>query len=76
MPIGDGRGRFRRFKLRRNLKERNRQGRGRNQGTNPGAGVGGECICSSCGEIISHETGEPCYKRSCPNCGKSMIRRF
>lgn len=35
---------------------------------------GGFCICVGCGEKIPHQEGVPCRQRSCPVCGKPMIR--
>lgn len=47
-------------------------GRGRNKG---GAfGIGGYCVCSKCGEKISHEQGVKCTSLKCPSCGHTMIR--
>jgi len=39
-----------------------------------GAGLGGECVCPSCGERVPHERGVPCYSVLCPACGSKMVR--
>jgi len=49
-------------------------GRGRMDGTRPGAGPTGKCVCPNCGETISHQRGVPCYQVSCPKCGTKMVR--
>ncbi|NIV37700.1 MAG: hypothetical protein GWN58_52280 [Anaerolineae bacterium] len=49
-------------------------GRGRMGGTRPGAGPGGVCKCPSCGHTVPHQTGQPCYKVSCPKCDTKMVR--
>ena len=51
------------------------RGGGRNQGSKPGVGVGGMCLCPSCGATTSHQTGVPCNQVNCPKCGNSMTRR-
>jgi len=51
------------------------KGMGRKVGSRPGAGIGGNCICPSCGKIITHTQGKPCYGIKCPNCGANMIRQ-
>ncbi|MBN1367383.1 MAG: hypothetical protein JW967_05610 [Dehalococcoidales bacterium] len=64
MPRGDGTG-----------PPRNAMGRGgRMQGSRPGAGPSGYCVCPSCGERAVHKRGVPCYEMSCPKCGKKMVR--
>jgi predicted RNA-binding Zn-ribbon protein involved in translation (DUF1610 family) len=40
-----------------------------------GAGPGGNCVCPSCGTIVPHEVGTPCYDISCPKCGTKMVRQ-
>ena len=50
------------------------KGAGRMMGTRPGAGLGGECVCPSCGARVPHQAGTPCYNVSCPKCGKKMVR--
>jgi len=50
-----------------------RQGRGRMGGQ--GAGLGGDCVCPSCGTIVPHQQGIPCFQVSCPKCGTKMIRK-
>jgi len=47
---------------------------GRMKGNRPGAGPGGSCVCSSCGEKVLHRPGTPCYTINCPKCGSRMIR--
>lgn len=39
-----------------------------------GFGLGGDCICPSCGTTVPHQAGTPCYEMSCPNCGSKMAR--
>jgi len=48
--------------------------RGRNQGTRPGAGPGGYCVCPACGNMVPHTTGVACYTIECPLCGSRMVR--
>jgi len=38
------------------------------------AGVGGTCVCPSCGHETTHIRGQPCNKRKCPKCGNVMTR--
>lgn len=47
---------------------------GRMQGTSPGVGPIGYCVCPSCGTRIAHKAGAPCYNFSCPKCGTKMVR--
>ena len=47
-------------------------GRGRNKGGS--YGTGGLCICTKCGEKISHQQGIKCTTLKCPECGHTMIR--
>ena len=51
-------------------------GRGAGQGRmgGQGAGIGGNCVCPSCGTKVSHQAGSPCYDISCPKCGAKMVR--
>ena len=49
-------------------------GKGRMGGNRPGAGLGGNCICPSCGTKVSHQAGTPCYSMNCPKCGIKMAR--
>ncbi len=49
-------------------------GRGRLQGDKAGAGIGGACICPSCGYRKSHSRGAPCNRLKCPKCGSIMTR--
>jgi hypothetical protein len=50
-------------------------GGGRMEGTHPGAGPGGNCVCLSCKVKVPHQAGTPCYNLSCPKCGTKMLRR-
>ncbi|MBN2032224.1 MAG: hypothetical protein JW836_03030 [Deltaproteobacteria bacterium] len=49
-----------------------RGARGRQGGF--GAGPGGDCVCPSCGQRATHQTGIPCYEQKCPKCGTPMTR--
>ncbi len=49
-------------------------GVGRMGGNRPGAGPAGECVCPSCGTVLPHQVGTPCYNLSCPKCGTKMVR--
>ena len=51
-------------------------GRGGGQGRmgGQGAGLGGNCVCPSCGTKVVHQAGSPCYNISCPKCGTKMVR--
>ena len=40
-----------------------------------GIGPGGNCVCPSCGEKVSHKPGTPCTSVKCPECGAQMIRK-
>jgi predicted Fe-Mo cluster-binding NifX family protein len=51
-----------------------RGSQGKMGGTRPGAGPGGNCLCPSCGEKVSHQAGMPCYSVNCPKCGANMVR--
>ncbi len=72
MPRGDGTGP-------RGLGPGSGHGRGgrqmgrRNGGM--GLGLGGNCVCPSCGAIVPHQTGIPCTGMKCPKCGTMMIRQ-
>lgn len=48
---------------------------GRMSGTRAGAGPGGQCVCPSCGAIVAHQIGVPCYQSKCPKCGIAMVRK-
>lgn len=50
-----------------------RRGRG---GRRRGGGPPAECICPSCGHIVPHTPGTPCFQVSCPRCGTPMMARF
>jgi len=47
-------------------------GQGRNKGGS--YGTGGFCICTKCGEKISHQQGIKCTTLKCPKCGHTLIR--
>ena len=47
---------------------------GRGLGGGTGEGPGGHCVCSKCGYRMEHETGTPCNKTKCPQCGAMMER--
>jgi hypothetical protein len=49
-------------------------GRGAMGGNRPGSGVGGNCVCPSCGAKVSHQRGLPCYSVTCPKCGVKMVK--
>jgi len=49
-------------------------GRGRMQ-SGFGLGLGGECVCPSCGAVTAHQRGVPCYNQKCPKCSTIMTRR-
>jgi hypothetical protein len=51
------------------------RGAGRMGGNRPGIGPGGECVCPSCGAIVPHQVGVPCYQVSCPQCNTAMVRK-
>ena len=40
-----------------------------------GAGPSGNCVCPSCGAVVAHERGKPCYQKNCPKCGAKMTRQ-
>jgi hypothetical protein len=40
-----------------------------------GYGPGGDCVCPSCGTILPHKRGVPCFDVPCPKCGQMMIRK-
>ncbi len=42
-------------------------------GSRPGSA--GMCRCLSCGHAEPHETGVPCWQKSCPVCGNAMTRQ-
>lgn len=50
------------------------QGRGLGRMGGQGAGIGGNCICPSCGEKVAHQQGVPCSEITCPKCGAGMVR--
>ena len=76
MPRGDGTGPFGQGSgTGRGAGNRSGKGMGRKGGNRSGAGTGGNCVCPSCGKIIVHGRGVPCYSIKCPNCGANMIRQ-
>ena len=50
-------------------------GRGRMGGNQPGTGPGGNCVCPSCGAVLPHQVGLPCYSVACPKCGTNMVKQ-
>jgi len=70
-PTGQGAGTGRGAGAGRGLGRSGGQGRMGGQG----AGPGGNCVCPSCGTIVPHEVGTPCYDISCPKCGTKMVRQ-
>ena len=51
-------------------------GRGRNrQPGGSGEGIGGNCVCPSCGYTTSHSRLQPCNQTKCPKCGTIMARQ-
>ncbi|MDD4873815.1 MAG: hypothetical protein PHE15_02420 [Dehalococcoidales bacterium] len=65
MPRGDGSG------PPRNSAQRG----GRMQGNRAGSGVGGNCVCPSCGTKVPHQQANPCNNVKCPKCGTGMVRQ-
>ncbi len=51
-------------------------GLGGGQGRNKGGsfGTGGLCVCTKCGEKVTHRRGIKCTTLKCPKCGHTMIR--
>ena len=49
------------------------QGRGRSR-KHFGLGPEGFCVCPECKTRIEHQTGIPCIKTKCPECGHLMVR--
>jgi len=47
-------------------------GRGRNKGD--AFGTGRYCVCTKCGEKVTHQRGVKCTTLKCPECGNTMIR--
>jgi hypothetical protein len=48
--------------------------RGRMGGSRAGAGPGGQCRCPSCGTMLTHQVGLPCYQMECPQCKTPLER--
>lgn len=72
MPFGLG-------KVRGRRRRGNKGGQGlgqRDPGRRFGIGRPENCICPSCGAIIPHRAGFPCFQMMCPQCGTPMTRQF
>ena len=41
-----------------------------------GLGLGGKCVCSNCGYEVSHNRGQPCMFKKCPECGTKLVRKI
>ena len=56
-----------------------RTGRGRSVGQGRrgggGIGVGGNCVCPSCGNTVTHQVGVLCSSIKCPKCSAIMVRQ-
>lgn len=50
------------------------KGGGKGQMGGKGMGIGGNCICPSCGTKIPHQRSAPCYQIECPKCSAKMTR--
>jgi len=72
MPFGFGRGRGRGRYAGRKARGIGRRGTGRARGI----GRSENCLCPSCGAIVPHRTGFPCFQMNCPQCGTHMTRQF
>lgn len=50
--------------------------KGRKEGT-LAAGPGGVCVCTNnnCSCEVSHQRGDACYEKKCPECGAAMRRK-
>lgn len=44
-------------------------------GGGEGLGPGGTCVCPKCDYVEEHATAEPCWKKTCPECGVKMTRK-
>lgn len=44
-------------------------------GGGEGLGPGGTCVCPKCDYVEEHATAEPCWKKTCPECGAKMTRK-
>ncbi|MGB9722254.1 MAG: hypothetical protein ACPL28_12340 [bacterium] len=38
-------------------------------------GPSGYCVCPSCGTVVPHKRGVPCYQMVCPKCGTRLRRQ-
>ena len=75
MPRGDGTGPYGQGPgTGRGMGRGPQEGMGRMEGSRPGAGPEGNCVCPICGTKVPHQAGVPCYDLSCPGCGQNMIR--
>lgn len=50
------------------------RGRGMGDGTKPGSGPRGDCLCPKCGYKTHHRIGQRCMDITCPKCGAKMVR--
>ena len=73
MPFGDGTGPTGQGPGQGGGRGRGR-GQGRRRGPSGTAGLGGFCVCPSCGAKIPHRAGTPCGSLNCPQCGNGMVR--
>ena len=67
-PVGQGQG------YGRGQERGQNQGKGLGRGNRSGAGIGGSCVCPSCGEKVPHPMGVPCNSIDCPKCSAAMVR--
>ena len=51
-------------------------GGGRGTGGGNALGPGGICFCPHCGYSEPHNTGNPCYRQRCPECGTTLTRKI
>jgi hypothetical protein len=51
------------------------RGKGRGRMGGIGLGPGGNCVCPSCGTVVQHQQGVPCFQHKCPKCGAKMTRQ-
>lgn len=50
------------------------RGIGRGDGSKPGSGPSGNCVCPKCGYKMPHSVGQRCIDLICPQCGIKMVR--